>query len=64
MDAQKMMVCVVLMMVFIATSCKARYVDADLEEAEPIDKRRAMFNALFKRGSEKRQADSFSIALH
>jgi hypothetical protein len=23
-----------------------------------------MFNALFKRGSEKRQADSFSIALH
>ncbi len=50
-----MMVCVFLMMVLIATSCKARYVNADSEEAEALDKRRAMFDAFFKRGFEKRQ---------
>jgi hypothetical protein len=55
MDAQKMMVCVVLMMVLIATSCKARHVNDDSEKAEALDKRRAVFDAFLMRGSAKRQ---------
>ncbi len=59
-----MMVCALVMMVLIATSCKARYVDDDSEEAEALDKRRAMFDKVFKRVFAKRRVDSFSITLH
>jgi hypothetical protein len=59
-----MMVCVLLMMVLIATLCNARYVDDDSDEAKALDKRRATFDKVFKRGFAKRQVDSFSITLH
>jgi hypothetical protein len=64
MDTKKMMVCVLLMMVLIATSCKARYVDDDSEEAKDLDTRQAMFERVFKGRFSKRQVDSFSITLH
>ncbi len=59
-----MMVCVLVMMVLIATSCKAQHVDDDSEEAKALDKRRAMSDKVFKREFAKRQVDSFSITLH
>jgi hypothetical protein len=64
MDTKKMMLCALVMMVLITTSCKARDVDDDLEEAKDLDTRQAMYDALFKRGFGKRQVDSFSITLH
>ncbi len=59
-----MIVCALVMMVLIATSCKARDVDDDSEVARDLDTRQAMFDNMFKRGFEKRQVDSFSITLH
>ncbi len=64
MDTKKMIVCVLVMMVLISTLCQARYVNDDLEEAKALDKRRAMFDKVFKRGFAKRQVDSSSTTLH
>ncbi len=59
-----MMVYALVIMALIATSCRARYVNDDLEEAKALGKRRAMFDKVFQRGFAKRQIDSFSITLH
>ncbi len=44
-----MMVCALVLVILIATSCKAKYAHDDSEEAKPLG---------------KRQVDSFSITLH
>jgi hypothetical protein len=49
MDTKKMMVCALVLVILIATSCKAKYAHDDSEEAKPLG---------------KRQVDSFSITLH
>ncbi len=64
MDTKKMMVCILVMMVFIATLCNARHVDDDLEEARTLDKRRAVFDAFFKRGFAKRQEKLIHLQPH
>jgi formiminotetrahydrofolate cyclodeaminase len=64
MDTNKMMVCALAMMVLISTSCKARYVDDDSEEAKALDKRRAMYDAFFKRGFAKRQEKLVHLQPH
>ncbi len=64
MDTKNMMVCALVMMALITTSCKARYNDDDSEGAKDLDTRQAIYDALFKRGFAKRQVDSFSITLH
>ncbi len=64
MDTKKMMVCILVMMVFIATLCNARHVDDDLEEARALDKRRAVFDAFFNRGFAKRQEKLIHLQPH
>ncbi len=64
MDTKKIMVFVLVTMVLISTSCNARYVDDDLEEAKALDKRRAMYDAFFKQGFAKRQEKLIHLQPH
>ncbi len=59
-----MMLCLLVLMVLMAVSCKARYIDDDLEEAKALDKRRAMVDKVFKRGFGKRQKKLIHFLLH
>jgi hypothetical protein len=64
MDTKKMMVCALVMMALIATSCKARNVNDDLEEAKALGKRRTMFDKVLQRGFAKRQKKLIHFQSH
>lgn len=64
MDTKQTVVCLLVLLVVIATICKADLVDNDFEENSLYDARRALLEKLLKRDFQKRPTCSFLTKLY